>query len=64
MSLFSGTRLTDRDIDATVQKRVRVVVQRLWTAQIDPEDAIRQLVDLIVRSANAKTRAQSREGVE
>ena len=64
MSLFSGTRLTDRDIDATVQKRVRVIVRGLWEGRIGPDDASRQLVDLIVRSANAKTRASSREGVE
>ena len=62
MSFMTGTRLTDRDIDTAIQKRVRAIVRRLWTGQVDPEDVIRQLVDLIVRSANAKTRVMHREG--
>ena len=64
MSLFSGTRLTDRDIDVGTQKRVKDIVRRLWVAQIDPDDASRQLIDLIVRSANAKTRVQARDTKE
>lgn len=56
MSLFSGTRLTDRDVEVQTQKRVRVIVQGLWEGRIGPDDGIRQLTDLIVRSANALQR--------
>ena len=41
MSLFSGTRLTDKDIDVQTQKRIRSIVQRLWHGTIQPEDSIR-----------------------
>ena len=64
MSLFSGTRVTDRDIETGIQKRVRAIVLQLWTGRIDPTDANRQLVDLLVRAVNAMTRVQAREGVK
>lgn len=62
MSLFSGTRLTDRDVEVQTQKRIHQIVNRLWLGQIDPDDAKRQLVDLLVRAVNAKTRVMAREG--
>jgi len=64
VSLFSGTRVTDRDIETGIQKRVRAIVLQLWTGRIDPTDANRQLVDLLVRAVNAMTRVQAREGVK
>jgi hypothetical protein len=65
MSLFSGARLTDRNVEVGVQKRVREIVMRLSNGAIDPPDANRLLVDLIVREANALARThQVREGVE
>ncbi len=56
MSLFSGTKLTDRDIDAKVQKQVRQIVIDLHNGRLDGPDAVRQLTDLIVRTANTMTR--------
>lgn len=64
MSLFSGTRITDRDVDAQTQQRIRLLVQKLWEGRIGPDDAARQFIDLIGRSAHALARAQSREGAE
>lgn len=62
MSLFSGTKLTDRDIDSQTQQRVRLIIKRLMNGEFDPPDAIRQLTDLIVRASNARTRTpQGRE---
>lgn len=64
MSLFSGTRLTDRNVSTTVQKQVRKIVMELYIGKVDPPDAIRQLTDLLVRAANAMAGIQAREGVE
>ncbi len=54
MSLFSGTRLTDRDIDHQTQKRIRLIVKRFGNGEIDEPDANRQLIDLLVKALNAK----------
>ena len=64
MSFLTGTKVTDKDIDAGIQKRVRLIVTRLSNYEIDPPDAIRQLTDLIVKATNTRTRTQGREGVE
>lgn len=64
MSLFSGTRLTDRDVEVQTQKRIRDLVRKLWEGRIGPDDASRQLIDLIGRSANAKTRVMARDEKE
>lgn len=60
MSFLTGTRVTDRDIEMAIQKRVRQIVRRLSNGEIDPPDAIRQLVDLLVRAINVKTRLERR----
>lgn len=60
VSLFSGTRLTDRDIDRQIHGRVQKIVHGLWEGRIDPPDACRQLVELIVRASDARTRHHRR----
>jgi hypothetical protein len=64
VSIFTGTRTTDRDIEMGIQRGVRKIVLRLTNGEIDPPDATRQLIDLLVRAVNAKTRLLGREGVE
>jgi hypothetical protein len=64
VSLFSGTRLTDRDIDVAIHRKVKTIVMRVVTYTIDEADAVRQLEDLIIKAVNAKTRTMNREGVK
>jgi len=61
MSLFSGTRLTERNVENTIHERVKAIVLRLVENQIDHADAIRQLEDLLIRAVNAKTRHMKAE---
>ena len=64
MALFSGTRLTDRNVEVAIHNQVRRIVTRFVQQEIDEADTVRQLTDLFVKAVNAMTRAhQSREGV-
>ncbi len=58
MGLYSGTKLTDTDVDRETQQRIKQIVRRLVNSEIEPPDATRQLIDLIVRASNRKTRTQ------
>lgn len=62
MSLFSGTRITDKDIDSGIQRTVRAIVRDLWEGRIDPLLANRKLIDLIVKASNRRARLEGREG--
>ena len=64
VSLFSGTRLTERNVETTIDKQVHLIVRRLVNSEIEPIDARRQLTDLLVRAANAMAGIKAREGVE
>lgn len=61
MSLFSGTKITDRDIVRGIDTQVRKLVRRFSDGLIDEPDCARQLVDLLVRAVNANTRRVSRD---
>ncbi len=61
VSSFSGTRLSQRDIEVVVHGQIKKIVNLLWIAQIDPEHAIRKLTDLFVRAGKAQMRVQARE---
>ncbi len=64
MGLYSGMNLTDTDVDRETQQRIKQIVRRLMNGEIDPPDGERQLIDLIVRASNRKTRTLGREGEE
>ncbi len=58
MALFSGTRLTDRNVEVAIHNQVRRIVTRFVQHQIDEADCCRQLEDLFVKAVNAMTRIQ------
>jgi len=62
VSFLTGQRVTDRDVEMGIQRSVRLIVKRLSNGEIDPPDANRQLVDLIVKVVNTMTRRFGREG--
>lgn len=61
MGLFSGTKLTTADVEQETHARIKQIVRRLSNGEIDPPDAVQQLTDLIIRSAQAMTRVLARE---
>jgi hypothetical protein len=64
VALFSGTRLTDRNVEVSIHRQVRRIVTRFVQHEIDEADAVRQLTDLFVKAVKAMTRAHdAREGV-
>jgi hypothetical protein len=63
VSLFSGTHLTERNIEVALHQAIKSVVMRLMRNQIDEADATEQLEQLIFRAVNARARTlQRREG--
>ena len=58
MSLFSGQRLTERNIEHGVHEAIKRIVNKLHDRQIDPPVAIDLLYQLVMKTAKAMTRTQ------
>jgi hypothetical protein len=53
---------TREEVDKAALGRIKTVVRQVWEGQVDPPDAVRQLSDLIHKTADAYTRVDARAG--